>query len=109
MHKLVLLDQDRVDQDLAAGQDARVLATKYQLELIFQKPNLEGLLLRFHPGQEQRRVVAASAMRELRGVWPDYDKTPSVNQLQRRFELGDVRRAARYDPELRKLLDILGL
>ena len=109
VHKLVLLDRDRVDQDLAAGHDARVLATRYQLELIFQEPNLEGLLLRLHPGQEQRRVAAASAKRELRSVWPDYDKTPSVDQMQRRFKLEDVRRAARHDPQLRRLLDILGL
>ena len=108
-HTLVLLDRDRVSQDREAGRDARVLATRYQLELIFQEPNLEGLLLRLHPGQEQRRVAAASAKRELRSVWPDYDKTPSVDQMQRRFKLEDVRRAARHDPQLRRLLDILGL
>ena len=60
--KLVLLDRDRIEQDLEAGRDACALASKSKIEIIFQDPNLEGLLLRLHPGQEQRRVAPQNAM-----------------------------------------------
>lgn len=108
-HTLVLLDRDRVNQDRGAGRDAPALAAKAHLQIIYQEPNLEGLLLRLHGNQEQRRVAAISAEAELRRLWPEYRKPPSVEQLKQRFKLEDVRRAAQYDQELRRLLNILGL
>ena len=107
--KLVLLDRDRIKQDLEAGRDARAVASRWNLKMLFQDPNLEGLLFRLYPGHEQRRIMAGDAMAELRKVWPEYSKPPTADQLSRRFTLSDVRRAARYDEELQKLLEILGL
>ena len=106
---LVLLDRDRVDEDRAAGRDAPALAARSNLEIIYQDPNLEGLLFRLLPGNEQRQVAATRAETGLRRAWPEYRKPPTVDQLARRLELGDVQRAAQYDQELRRLLDILGL
>ena len=94
MHKLVLLDQDRVEQDIAAGRDAAALAVRYELEIIFQEPDLEGLLYRLHPGQEQRHLAAGSSTKELQRVWSEYRNAPTVDQLKQRFKLADVRRAA---------------
>ena len=108
-HTLVLLDRDRVSQDREAGRDAPALAAKARLEIVYQEPNLEGLLVRLHGNREQRRVAATSAAGELRRLWPQYRKPPTVEQLKQRFTLEDVRRAALYDQELRRLLDILGL
>ena len=96
-HRLVLLDRDRVKQDRLAGRDAPALAAKAGFEIIYQEPNLEGLLVRLHGNQEQRRVAAASAEEELRRLWPEYRKPPTVDQLKQRFKLADVRRAAQYD------------
>ena len=107
--KLVLLDRDRIEQDLRAGRDAQAAASRWNLKILFQDPNLEGLLFRLHPGHEQRRIMAGDAMAELRKVWPEYSKRLTADQLSRRFTLSDVRRAARHDKELRKLLEILGL
>ena len=107
--RLVLLDRDRIKQDLEAGRDACALASRWNIEILFQEPNLEGLLLRLHPGQEQRKVAPGDAMRELRKVWPEYRKPPAADQLRRRFDLSALRRAAEYDPELGKLLAVLGL
>ena len=107
--KLVLLDRDRIEADLKAGRDAQAAASRWNLKMLFQDPNLEGLLFRLHPGREQRRIMAGDAMAELRKVWPEYSKRPTADQLSRRFTLSDVRRAARHDKELRKLLEILGL
>ena len=107
--RLVLLDRDRIEQDLEAGRDAQAAASGWNLKIIFQDPNLEGLLFRLHPGHEQRRIMAGDVMAELRRIWPEYRKPPTADQLSRRFTLSDVRRAARYDEELQKLLKILGL
>ena len=107
--RLVLLDRDRIQQDLKAGRDAQAVASRGNLKILFQDPNLEGLLFRLHPGHEWRRVTAGKAMTVLRKVWPEYRKPPTADQLSRRFALSDVRRAARYDEELQQLLEILGL
>ena len=107
--RLVLLDRDRIEQDLRAGRDAQAVASGWNLTIIFQDPNLEGLLFRLHQGHERRRTTAGEAMTELRRVWSEYRKPPTADQLSRRFTLSDVRRAARYDKELRRLLEILGL
>jgi hypothetical protein len=75
----------------------------------FQDPNLEGVLLRLHPGQERRKVAPQDAERELRRLWPEYRKPPTAAQLKQRFSVSDLRRAARHDGELRKLLSVVGL
>ncbi len=106
--RLVLLDSDRINQDIQAGRDARSVASKENLELIFLHPNLEGLLLRLHEGYESRRIVN-NAEAELQKVWPEYSKQLTANQLRQRFALSDLQRAARYDKELKRLLEILGL
>ena len=107
--RLVLLDWDRVERDLKAGRDARAVAARRNLQLIFQKPNSEGMLFRLYPGNEQRKVPARHALAELRKKWPEYDKPPTATQLCQRFTLSDIRRAARYDEELQRLLAVLGL
>ena len=107
--RLVLLDRDRLDQDVKSGRDPRALARKASMELVFQQPNLEGLLLRLHPGQERRRVSARDTLAELRKVWPDYRKPPTAYQLKQRFSVSDLRRAAQHDSELRELLILVGL
>ena len=107
--KLVLLDRDRLDQDIEAGRNPRPLALKGNITLVFQDPNLEGLLLRLHPGQERRRVAPQDAEKELRKRWPEYRKPPNAAQLKQRFAVSDLRRAARHDGELRKLLIAVGL
>lgn len=109
-HSLVLLDRDRYPQDVQAGRDAQAVASKAKLEIIFQNPNLEGLLLRLYLGHESRKIVAGDSMAELRTVWPEYKKSSlTAEQLRGRFAVSDLRRVARYDQGLRKLLDVLGL
>ena len=107
--RLVLLDRDRLEQDLKAGRDAQAAASGWNLKIIFQDPNLEGLLFRLHQGRERRMIAAGDAMVELRKVWPEYRKSLTADQLLERFDLSDVRRAARHDEELQELLAILGL
>ena len=107
--KLVLLDEDRIDEDYRNGRDARALARQSGIGIVLQTPTLEGVLLRLHPGNEQRVVFAQDAERALKRVWPGYQKPPSSRQLSNRFSVDDLRRAARYDSELRQLLTTIGL
>ena len=108
-NRLVLLDRDRIKQDLQAGRDAQTAASRARLKIIFQEPNLEGLLIRLHQGQENRRIAADKAMAELRKVWPGYSKPPTADQLSQCFTLSDVQRAAQHDSELQRLLTVIGL
>ena len=109
-HSLALLDRDRYAQDVQAGRDAQAVASKAKLEIIFQNPNLEGLLLRLHRRHESREIAAGDSMAELRKVWPEYSKSSLTSeQLNQRFTVSDLRRAARYDQGLRRLLEVLGL
>ncbi len=109
-HSLVLLDRDRHPQDVQAGRDAQAVASRAKLEIIFQTPNLEGLLLRLHQGHESRQIAAGDSITELRRVWPDYNKSLlTEDQLKRRLTISDLRRTARHDQGLRRLLDVLGL
>ena len=107
--KLVLLDEDRIDEDCRNGRDARAFARQSGIGVVLQTPNLEGVLLRLHPNNEQRVVSAHEAERELKRVWPSYEKPPSSSQLSKRFSVDDLRRTARYDSELRQLLTAIGL
>ena len=108
--KLVLLDRDRIEQDRQAGRDAQAVASESGLKIIFQNLNLEGLLIRLHEGYESRQIATGDSMAELQKVWPEYRKSSlTADQLIGRFDVSDVRRAARHDEELRKLLEMLGL
>lgn len=112
--RLVLLDKDRIEQDGNLWHDAEALACEHGLEVVFQSPNLEGLLLRLHRGKEKesQQMQAREARMKLRTVWPDYDKSLRADQLDRQFGkcgLSALSRAAKHDDQLRKLLAFLGL
>ena len=107
--RLVLLDRDRIAQDMKAGRDACAVATTWKIELVFLEPNLEGLLLRVHRGQERRKTAPTNTLNELRKVWPEYGKPPTAAQLRQRFDLPALHRAAPHDRELQRLLAVLGL
>lgn len=106
--QLVLLDNDRIEQDKKAGRNAEVVASANGFEIILLNPNLEGLLLKLHPGHERRQVGSQDALKELKKVWPEYGKPPTADQLDQRFDLPDLLRVAQHDEHLQRLLEILG-
>ena len=106
---LVFLDSDRLDEDRAAGRDPETVRGRRDLELVYLRPKLEGLLIRLHPSHEKRSVAAKDAEKRLRKLWPEYDKPMPARALAERFDLNDLRRAARHDPDLRNALTLLGL
>lgn len=107
--RLVLLDSDRLAEDRRNGRDPEPVATRTKIDLVFLRPNLEGLILRLHEGQETRKPARESVANDLKKLWPDYRKPPSADDLEGRFGIDDLRRAARHDECLRTLLEALEL
>lgn len=105
----ILLDYDRLEQDMRSGRNPEPKADAENLKLVYLKPNIEGVLLRFQLGQEKRLPTANNAERKLRRFWPEYHKPASAEKLRKRFGIEDVRRAARYDSELLWMLEKLTL
>lgn len=108
----ILLDSDQVQGGHSASRarDARHLAEKHDINLIWQNPCHEGLLLRHMPGQDKIQPVnCIDAQRKLVAIWDKYQKPMNAKQLARRIGLEDVQRAARAEPDLRKLLKATGL
>ncbi len=104
-----------VDADRANGNDAwsvgqlREAAAKHKFIVVFQLPNLEGLLLRLLPGNEHLQPNATNANGQLRRMWPDYEKPADARALISKFSFNDLLRVANIDVELKKLLSIIGL
>ena len=104
---IVLLDADRHDADQRKGRVPRDLPQ--DLNLVWLRPNLEGLLLRLHSGYETREIQGAKAIAELRRVWPNYTKGVSAVELNDRFGIDDLRRLARHDNQVQLLLKLIFL
>lgn len=109
VRRLVLLDADRIPEDRMNDRAPEPVAAKADIDLIHLEPDLEGVLLRLHKGQETRNPARRSTETELRKHWPGYRKPPSADDLEKRFDLGDLQRAAHHDAHLRRLLEGLGL
>lgn len=92
-----------------AGRDAEATASQLGFRIIFQEPNLEGLLIRLHEGFKHKKVKKGTEGARLQKLWPGHSKPPTTNQLIRRFRLDDLRRAAQHDAGLRQLVCVLGL
>ena len=71
---LILLDDDRIEEDKRHGRDPFAGLAGEDLSLVRLVPNFEGLLLRLHPGYENRTVSKQTAKRDLQRKWPEYEK-----------------------------------
>lgn len=107
--RFALMDSDRLAEDRRSGRDPAPTAAEAGIELVLLEPNLEGLILRLHEGQETRKPAPGSVENDLKKLWPGYRKPPSADDLQKRFGVDDLRRAARRDERLRTLLEALEL
>ena len=106
---MILIDHDRLENDLAADQELVALIKSKDIEIIWQKPNLEGVLYRLHEGNENRIVTATDAKGKLTKLWPDYSKKVNVVDIEKRFSVHDLKRAAEFDKQLQNLVTILNL
>lgn len=108
---VLLVDSDRAER----GDDGWSLlqlkqeASKHKINVCVQNPNQEGLLVRMMPGNECLQPNIARAQKQLRRIWPDYQKPVDAQTLASKFTLDDLLRVTRVDLELKALLSIIGL
>lgn len=83
-------------------------ATKHNIHLCVQSPNLEGILFRMLPNNERLQKSATNLHTQLCKAWPNYQKPADARTLAAKFSLNDLIRAAKADPELNTFLTLLG-
>ena len=65
--------------------------------------------MRLHPGREGRTPSKEDARRRLSRLWPGHQEPVSADDLEKRFGGDDLRRLARRDQHMDRLIEILGL
>ncbi len=106
----LLIDVDRSNHDDGWSLAKLITeAAKYNITICAQKPNLEGLFVRLFQSKENLQFSGSGDVKkELRKLWPDYKKPVNASILKRKFTLRDLWRAAKFDPELHRLLSTIG-
>jgi hypothetical protein len=108
--RFLLLDSDQAEADRHRAANAHRVATKHDIQIVWQRPCFEAVLLRHLPACATRRPPdSLEAGRALRREWPDYRKPMSRAELSRRLTLAAVLQAAGVEPELRVFLNTIGL
>ena len=108
---VLLVDGDRA----ARGDDGWTIdqlkqeASKQRFAVCVQNPNFEGLLIRMlTPGREKLQLEPVDVQRQLRALWPDYQKAADAQMLESKFSLNDLLRVASVDQALKSLLMMIG-
>ena len=107
--RIILLDSDRLEEDISHGRDPSKIAKDNDFHLIYLVPNIEGFYYRLHEGNEMEELVACNTMKELKDIWKEYKKNTPSSDLIRRFTVEDIKRVAIYDNNIKMLLSILGI
>ena len=108
--RFVLLDRDKYGQAPDRDQRIAALADAAALNLIWQRPCFEALLLRHLEGCAQLRPPSTPlAEAQLRQRWADYEKALPASRLAARLDLAAVKRVAHVEPDLAALLTVIGL
>lgn len=106
----LLADEDRALQPQPDWPLTRLRCEADSNGLIFcgQKPNFEGLLLRMLLGRERIVLDAASVDAQLPALLPGYKKPIDAQSLDRKFTLSDLMRVAAVEPDLMRVLSMIG-
>ena len=108
--KAVLHDSDQVDNHPQRREMAENIGRVSGINIIWQFPCHEALLLRHFEGFERRRPATKLEIEALlRQVWPGYQKPITRVQIARMLSFAHVQRAARNEPALLALLRRIGL
>jgi hypothetical protein len=101
----ILLDRDRLGEDAARDQRMEAIAGKVKLQLIWQEPCHEALLLRHLEGcQSLRPTSSDEALKQLGRHWPEYEKAMPAQRLVERIGEAALLRVLAVEPELRDFL-----
>lgn len=105
----VMFDTDRLVDLQDGGQEVRAILARKGFISIWQRPDHEGFLLRHFDGQEHRDPPRGASMAALTPLWPEYHKNMSASELQAKLGFEHVLRASGVEPDLRTLLELIGL
>lgn len=108
--KVILMDSDQGPEAPNRMREAKRIARAAGIEIIWQNPCHEALLLRHMPSCAARRPLDCNSARQsLEKIWSGYRKPMRRIQLSERVDLTAVRQAATVEPKLRLFLRTVGL
>jgi len=108
--QFVMLDRDKWGQAPARDAQVAVVAARAGLQLIWQQPCHEALLLRHLDACAALRPQTSSlADTGLRQRWPDYSKPMDGAKLAKRLDHAALLRAIAVEPELALMIKTIGL
>jgi hypothetical protein len=108
-HRAIMLDSDLVGRHPARDEQAMRIADSLKIQLIWQNPCFEALLLRHLEGCDKLRPsTCAKANRLLLQQWPNYSKNMPATRLGQKILHDNVARAAAVDQELNGFLQAIG-
>lgn len=109
-HTFILLDSDQLQLNRDRAERARRKANDAGLNMIWQDPCHEALLLRHLEDRTDRRPMNSPlSLQALQRDWPDYRKPMTRHDLRQRLDVAAIRRAGARHPDLSALLAVLGL
>lgn len=110
--RFLLLDTDQIGKNPHRDTTMRQIVRENNLTLVRQDCCFEAFLLRHFMGHENDRPPnAAIALDRLEGVWPQYRKGTSAQELAKHLTFEDVQRAATnpLNADFEPFLSTLGL
>ncbi|WP_075291444.1 RloB domain-containing protein [Pararhizobium arenae] len=108
--RFALLDFDQAERDPRRAERASQLAAANKINILWQRPCFEALLLRHLIGRAAKRPPdTPGAIKALRKEWPEYQKPMTRANLARRIDRDAVMRAANVEVDLQALLRCIGL
>lgn len=108
--RFVIIDDDKLGQTPERDQRIVGVAAAAGLQIVWQRPCHEALLLRHLEGCGQLRPPSTPIARQQLGArWPDYGKAMPAARLAQRLDRAAVVRAAAIEPELAIFLLQIGL
>ena len=109
VHRAVLMDVDRLGQSPLRDAQMAAIAQAERIQIIWQRPCHEALLLRHLAGcQQLRPPTPAQALAELRQRWSEYVKGMPALRLADRIDHAAIQRALQIEPELASFLASIG-
>ncbi len=107
-HRAVLIDFDQIDNNQQELSRVSRMAQEEGIQIIWQRPCHEALLLRHLSGCDDRRPpTTALAEAQLKIEWPEYRKPMNRARLAHRIGTAELRRAANVEPELSAFLNAI--
>jgi hypothetical protein len=109
-NRFIMLDTDQIGEAPARAEQARQLAARNNIMLVWQEPCFEAVLLRHLPNCATRQPPTSPAAEQaLQQRWPGYEKPMTHLALGGRIDLAAIIQAASVEPDLAALLRCIRL